>query len=91
MQWTKEEIYLLRSNKTIDELCALMPERGRKSIQNKRAKVAPRQLAWTTDERRILEKYYADEGEDIVDRLPGRTLGAIRSQVHYLRKRGWNI
>lgn len=89
--WTEEEIFLLRSGKGIDELCELLPHRTRKTIQNKKAKVAPVQKAWTTTERRILEDYYEEEGEGILPRLPGRTWDSIRSQVYYLRKRGWNI
>lgn len=92
MLWNEEEISLLKSGRGIDELCELLPHRTRKSILNKKSRVKPAgQKQWTTSERRILEQFYESEGEAVQERLPGRTWDSIRSQVYYLRKRGWNI
>lgn len=90
--WTEEEISLIRSGKTVDELCELLPHRTKKSIINKRSRILPaRQKQWTMDERRILQQYYQEEGESISLRLPGRSWDSIRSQAYYLRKRGWDL
>lgn len=44
---------------------------------------------WTEAERRVLTKnYYNLEIELLQEVLEGRSVGAIRSQVFYLRKRG---
>lgn len=72
-------------------MCAKLPHRTRKSILNKRSKLGYTSGRWTQDERRILQEYYAEEGEKVSERLPGRTWDSIRAQVYYLRKRGWTI
>jgi hypothetical protein len=91
MLWKPHEIRILKSSLTIDEMCAELPHRTRKSILNKRSKMGVTAPRWTADERSILQEYYEEEGEQIVERLPGKTWDAIRSQVYYLRKRGWKI
>jgi len=91
MLWKPEEIRILKSSRTIDQMCAELPHRSRKSILNKRSKIGAGSRGWSREERAILEEYYADEGESICERLPGRSWDSIRSQVYYLRKRGWNI
>lgn len=91
MLWTKEEIITIKSDLSIDEMCEKLPHRTRKSILNKRSKLGYSTPRWTEDERRILQEYYADEGESVTERLPGKTWDAIRSQVYYLRKRGWKV
>lgn len=92
MLWTDEEIAILRKSISIEEMCELLPHRTRKSIVNKKSRVKPSgQVQWTMDERRILQQYYSEEKEEITARLPGRTWDSIRSQVYYLRKRGWEI
>jgi hypothetical protein len=89
--WKPEEIRILKSGASIDEICTKLPHRTRKSILNKRSKLGAVSPRWTQDERCILQEYYEEEGENIVERLPGKTWDAIRSQVYYLRKRGWKI
>lgn len=92
MLWTEDEIAILRRNISIEEMCELLPHRTRKSILNKKSRVKPAgQTQWTMDERRILQLHYSEEGEEVMARLPGRTWDSIRSQVYYLRKRGWDI
>lgn len=92
MLWTKEEIAILRQNLSIEEMEALLPHRTRKSIQNKKSRVTPAlQVQWTQDERNLLARYYEEEGQAVMERLPGRSWDSIRSQVYYLRKRGWSI
>ncbi len=47
---------------------------------------------WTHEERTILKKYYSFiSKEELLEKLPGRTLTSIYSQVHYLEKRGWTF
>lgn len=91
MLWTRDEIIILKSTLSIDEMCKKLPHRTRKSILNKRSKIGAVAPRWTEDERAILLEYYADEGESVTERLPKKTWDAIRSQVYYLRKRGWKI
>ena len=91
MLWSKDEIITIKSDLSIDEMCEKLPHRTRKSILNKRSKLGYSTPRWTEDERRTLQEYYADEGESVTERLPGKTWDAIRSQVYYLRKRGWKI
>lgn len=91
MLWKPYEIAILKSNRTVDQMCEELPHRTRKSILNKKSKIGATAPRWTQDERLILQQYYAEEGEAIVERLPGKTWDAIRSQVYYLRKRGWKI
>lgn len=91
MLWKPEELVILKSDLSIDEMCEKLPHRTRKSILNKRSKLGYTSSRWTDKERRILQDFYAEEGEAIVERLPGRTWDSIRSQVYYLRKRKWNI
>jgi len=89
--WSKDEIITIKSDLSIDEMCKKLPHRTRKSILNKRSKLGYSTPRWTEDERRILQEFYSDEGESITERLPGKTWDAIRSQVYYLRKRGWKV
>ena len=91
MLWKIEEIWILQSDISVDEMCKKLPHRTRKSILNKRSKIGAVAPRWTEDERALLLEYYADEGESITERLPKKTWDAIRSQVYYLRKRGWKI
>lgn len=92
MLWTEEETEILGMDISIEEMCELLPHRTRKSILNKKSRVRPTgQTQWTMDERRILQIYYTEEKENILTRLPGRTWDSVRSQVYYLRKRGWEI
>jgi len=45
---------------------------------------------WSIREREILRNnYYTVDKEKLQELLPSRTLTAMASQVHYLRKRGW--
>ena len=47
---------------------------------------------WTVKEKRLLsEYYYMIPTEDLLLLLPQRTIGAIRNQVNYLRKRGYKF
>lgn len=47
---------------------------------------------WTTDERRLLSDYYYKIPlQDLLPMFPHRTVGSIRSQVHYLQKRGYRF
>lgn len=47
---------------------------------------------WTHNERVILTKFYGKvTSEELLKLLPGKTMDAIRSQVYYLRKRGWGL
>ena len=47
---------------------------------------------WTREERRLLsEYYYMIPAEDLLLLFPQRTIGAIRNQVNYLRKRGYRF
>jgi hypothetical protein len=47
---------------------------------------------WTMKERRLLsEHYYMIPTEDLLLLFPQRTIGAIRNQVNYLRKRGYKF
>ena len=47
---------------------------------------------WTTDERNKLRlHYYFKNEEELLEMFPGRTINAIRKQVFYLKKRGWNF
>ena len=47
---------------------------------------------WTMKEKRLLsEYYYMIPTEDLLLLLPQRTIGAIRNQVNYLRKRGYKF
>jgi hypothetical protein len=91
MLWKPYELKILKSNLTIDEMCDELPHRTRKSILNKRSKLGYTSSRWTEKERQILQEFYAEEGEKVVDRLPGRTWDSVRSQVYYLRKRGWKV
>lgn len=91
MIWKPYEIKVLKSNLTVDEMCEELPHRTRKSILNKRSKLGVTSPRWTQDERLMLQEYYDKEGPDIMERLPGKSWDAIRSQVYYLRKRGWKI
>lgn len=91
MLWKPQELVIIKSSIPIDEMCEKLPHRTRKSILNKRSKLGYSSPRWTTDERSILQEYYAEEGESITERLPGKTWDSIRSQVYYLRKRGWKI
>jgi hypothetical protein len=44
---------------------------------------------WSEKERRILQKnYYRMNMNELAALLPERSISAIRSQVHYLSKRG---
>lgn len=48
-------------------------------------------MQWTETERLLLKAEYNETPiEDLASKL-GRTEQAIRSQVHYLRKRGWTF
>jgi hypothetical protein len=91
MLWKPHEIGILKSNISIDEMCKKMPYRTRKSILNKKSKIGAITPRWTEVERSILQEFYSEEGENILERLPGKTWDAVRSQVYYLRKRGWKI
>lgn len=91
MLWKPEELRILKSSISIDEMCQKLPHRTRKSILNKRSKLGYTSGRWTAEERNVLQEYYEDEGEAVAERLPGRTWDSIRSQVYYLRKRGWSI
>ena len=47
---------------------------------------------WTREERIILgKKYYELPLKELMNLLPDRTESSIRSQVYYLRKRGWHF
>ena len=47
---------------------------------------------WTMKEKRLLsEYYYMIPTEDLLLLLPQRTIGAIRNQVNYLKKRGYKF
>lgn len=47
---------------------------------------------WSKLERNILKQYYGEIPiKSLIDKLPGRTEKSIRSQVYYLRKRGWTF
>lgn len=91
MLWKLSEIIILKSNRTVDQMCAELPHRTRKSILNKRSKIGASAPRWTEEERQLLLDYYSEEGESITERLPNKTWDSIRSQVYYLRKRGWKI
>ena len=91
MIWKPQELAILKSNSSIDEMCEQLPHRTRKSILNKRSKLGYTSGRWTEKERQTLQEFYAEEGEQVVERLPGRTWDSVRSQVYYLRKRGWKI
>lgn len=91
MLWKPQELAIIKSDISIDEMCEKLSHRTRKSILNKRSKLGYSTPRWTEDERRILQEFYSDEGESITERLPGKTWDGIRSQVYYLRKRGWKI
>jgi hypothetical protein len=91
MNWTKDEIQLLRTL-SLEELYEQFPHRSRSAIQIKRSRVTAQKLKrWTREERLILERHYSSEGREILARLPNRSWEAVKSQVLYLRKRGWNI
>lgn len=91
MLWKPQELVIIKSSIPIDEMCEKLPHRTRKSILNKRSKLGYSTPRWTENERSILQEYYEVEGEAITERLPGKTWDSIRSQVYYLRKRGWKI
>ena len=91
MIWKPQELAILKSDISINEMCEKLPHRTRKSILNKRSKLGYTSGRWTEKERQILQEFYADEGEQVVGRLPGRTWDSVRSQVYYLRKRGWKV
>ena len=91
MLWKPQELVIIKSSIPIDEMCEKLPHRTRKSILNKRSKLGYSTPRWTEDERSILQEYYTEEGESITERLPEKTWDSIRSQVYYLRKRGWKI
>lgn len=91
MLWKPYELSILKSTKSIDEMCEELPHRSRKSILNKRSKLGYTTSRWTEKEREVLLEFYEDEGESITLRLPGRTWDSIRSQAYYLRKRGWKL
>lgn len=40
---------------------------------------------WSSEEDGILRQYYHTEGSKVMNRLPGRTAGAIKSRVHELK------
>ena len=47
---------------------------------------------WTTDERKVLsDYYYIIPLEELMLILPKRTTRAIRSQVNYLKKKGYRF
>lgn len=47
---------------------------------------------WTDSERRTLAQYYYTISlELLLPMFPNRTVGAIRSQVHYLKKQGYRF
>ena len=47
---------------------------------------------WTKEERQTLKDYYCNiPMDELLEKLPGRTAGSGRSQVYYLRKRGWTF
>ena len=91
MLWKPYELSILKSTKSIDEMCEELPHRSRKSILNKRSKLGYTTSRWTEKERQVLLEFYEAEGESITVRLPGRTWDSIRSQAYYLRKRGWKL
>lgn len=91
MLWKPYELSILKSTKSIDEMCEELPHRSRKSILNKRSKLGYTTSRWTEKERQVLLEFYEAEGESVTVRLPGRTWDSIRSQAYYLRKRGWKL
>ena len=44
---------------------------------------------WSDKEIRLLNQWYGDISIEEMSILVGKTPSAIRSKVHYLRKRGW--
>ena len=47
---------------------------------------------WTIKERQLLsENYFILTADDLILLFPNRTIGAIRNQVNYLKKRGYSF
>tara|TARA_A100001015_G_C14599360_1_gene559827 strand:+ start:320 stop:496 length:177 start_codon:yes stop_codon:yes gene_type:complete len=47
---------------------------------------------WTNHERTLLaDNYHTSSLQDLLPMFPHRTIGAIRNQVHYLKKRGYRF
>lgn len=95
MEWTDEEILFLKKNRTMSlDLLEKELERSRSSIQAKRSRlgISSRNVAWTSDETRILVQHYGIlEKEELQQKLPGRSWDSIRRKSHQLRKKGYSI
>ena len=58
----------------------------------KKSNIQRAKKRWTDEERYILKKYYRSLSmEELLEKLPDRTIQSIYSQVHYLEKRGWTF
>lgn len=93
MLWTDEEKELLQSNLSLEELRERLPHRTERAIVAKRSKLRKNRLRrWTTDEKnKLVEMYNSNATVEEMEKEFERSWAAIRSQAHYLRKRGWKL
>lgn len=98
--WSKEEIQFLFDNPdmSIEDIAKHLKGRTTASIRSKRSRLKIRAgselgtRSWTADERRILQENYGKLSmEEVQVLIPERSANSIRSQVHWLRQRGWKI
>ena len=90
--WTNEEIeilkkyYLIEGLKVIDRIngrtkAAIGAQARRLGMKKPQNQLKQK---WTDEEIEILKKYYSIEGLNVIDRLDGRTKGAIMEQTRRL-------
>lgn len=89
--WTETELALMRAHykKGIDGMTLLLPERTRGAIVAQAGKMGLTEARlWQPDEDRVLREIYPEGGvPGVRERLPHRTVPAIKHRVTFLKLR----
>ncbi|HEY2454524.1 MAG TPA: hypothetical protein VGI71_18285 [Scandinavium sp.] len=88
-EWTRKEEAVLRSHfsetNNLDEIHALLPHRSRQAISAHATIMGlRRKQSWSPAEIRIMQQFYPLIGKRVAEKLPGRTITAIRSRAEKL-------